>query len=258
MIYSYRDNPDERLRLEALERALDPGSIELLRRLGVGRGWRCLEVAAGAGSVARWLANEGAEVAALDVDLSAFREHPDERIRLIEADIRDADCRPVHDLVHARCVLDVVDDPGGVMDAMAAATKPGGLLLLEEFDDVSAAVAVGEEQLHNAVVTARQQIWRERGLDPNQGRTLLRALRLRGFVGRGAEGRVLIREGGTREADSWRRSVLALRGALTSTGLVTNGDVDTYLLLLDNRDFSWFSAVIVAAWGRRERREGSV
>lgn len=42
-------------RLTALEQGLDPGTIRHLEALGVGPGWRCWEVGAGAGSIAAWL-----------------------------------------------------------------------------------------------------------------------------------------------------------------------------------------------------------
>jgi hypothetical protein len=45
----------ERERLAAIEGELDSCSIACLTALGVGPGWRCLEVGAGAGSIARWL-----------------------------------------------------------------------------------------------------------------------------------------------------------------------------------------------------------
>src|SRR5215470_246721 len=47
---------EERLRLAGLESALDEGTHAHLRRLGVGPGWRCIEIGAGGGAVARWLA----------------------------------------------------------------------------------------------------------------------------------------------------------------------------------------------------------
>ncbi len=46
----------ERERLDLLERLSDPLSQRHLTALGIGQGWRCLEVGAGHGSVARWLA----------------------------------------------------------------------------------------------------------------------------------------------------------------------------------------------------------
>src|SRR5690348_16766904 len=48
---------EQRRRLAALEAWFDPGTIRHLEALGVAPGWRCLEVGAGGGSVARWLAD---------------------------------------------------------------------------------------------------------------------------------------------------------------------------------------------------------
>lgn len=58
-------------RLRALENACDPQTTAVLNRLGVGPGWRCLEVGAGAGSIAAWLADTvtpGGAVHAVDLD----------------------------------------------------------------------------------------------------------------------------------------------------------------------------------------------
>ena len=53
------DNAAERQareRFAALPRIYDPGTIRHLQALGVTAGWRCLEVGAGGGSIALWLA----------------------------------------------------------------------------------------------------------------------------------------------------------------------------------------------------------
>jgi tRNA A58 N-methylase Trm61 len=63
---------DARDRLRAAEELLDDGTTRLLARLGVGAGWRCLEVGAGGGSIARWLANAvgpDGKVIATDVEV---------------------------------------------------------------------------------------------------------------------------------------------------------------------------------------------
>jgi protein-L-isoaspartate O-methyltransferase len=46
----------ERERLRLLGQLMNPMTTGRLHRLGVARGWRCLEVGAGDGSVAGWLA----------------------------------------------------------------------------------------------------------------------------------------------------------------------------------------------------------
>ena len=58
-------------RLAALEAVFDSGTIRYLDGIGVGDGWRCLEVGAGGGSIAAWLARRvgaGGCVLATDID----------------------------------------------------------------------------------------------------------------------------------------------------------------------------------------------
>ena len=69
----------ERERLAGLEAALDPGTREHLTRLGVGPGKRCLEIGAGGGSVAFWLAERvapGGTVVATDIETSFLESRP--------------------------------------------------------------------------------------------------------------------------------------------------------------------------------------
>jgi hypothetical protein len=54
--YPYtNDGADARQRLNLLEEVFDPDTIRCLEHLGVSKGWHCLEVSAGAGSIAIWL-----------------------------------------------------------------------------------------------------------------------------------------------------------------------------------------------------------
>ncbi len=47
----------ERARLVAMASVCDPTTIRILDERGVSAGWRCLEVGAGGGSIAAWLAD---------------------------------------------------------------------------------------------------------------------------------------------------------------------------------------------------------
>ena len=57
-VFGSVDDDAERTRLRLLEAWADAQTLRCLGEIGVRPGWRCLEVAAGAGSVARWLAGE--------------------------------------------------------------------------------------------------------------------------------------------------------------------------------------------------------
>ncbi|SEM27522.1 hypothetical protein [Rhodococcus maanshanensis] len=69
------DMPDELQRLRLLESFTDPVTLPVLESLGVGSTWRCLDVGAGAGSVARSLAFSAADgsVIATDVEFASCR-----------------------------------------------------------------------------------------------------------------------------------------------------------------------------------------
>src|SRR2546427_8101766 len=95
----------ERARLDLLEQAGDPISQRRLSALGIGRGWRCLEVGAGGGSMVRWLAREvgptGA-VVAVDINTRFLVDLP-ANVEVRAHDVRADDFEPdAFDLVHCR------------------------------------------------------------------------------------------------------------------------------------------------------------
>jgi predicted O-methyltransferase YrrM len=62
---------DALVRLRLMEAECDPPTFRYLDAIGVGAGWRCLEVGAGAGSVVRWLSGRvgpRGRVVAVDID----------------------------------------------------------------------------------------------------------------------------------------------------------------------------------------------
>ena len=60
-----KDNAFEHERLQLLEAQADPLSIEAIAAAGIGPGSRCLEIGAGAGSIARWLATQSERTASV-------------------------------------------------------------------------------------------------------------------------------------------------------------------------------------------------
>lgn len=57
--YGFSTVPDEveRERLQEQEHEIDQVTIRHLEAIGVSKGWNCLEVGAGAGSIAQWLSS---------------------------------------------------------------------------------------------------------------------------------------------------------------------------------------------------------
>ena len=125
-------------RLVALEEGCDPGTVSRLENLGVGRGWSCLEVGAGAGSITRWLGRrvgtEG-EVVAIDLDTSFLDVSDADNVEVRQLDLR-SDSLPENrfDLIHTRFILGHIPERVEIFDKLVGALRLGGRLLLEEMD----------------------------------------------------------------------------------------------------------------------------
>jgi SAM-dependent methyltransferase len=130
---------DEGNRLRLLEAVADPRSTRLLDQLRVGEGWRCVELGAGGGSIASWLARRvGATGTVLAVDRNVTLLHHlagRSNVEIVEASIEDLDFAPASvDLIHTRNTLMHLEGADDVIAKLVDALRPGGVLLLEEAD----------------------------------------------------------------------------------------------------------------------------
>ena len=127
----------ESARLHELQKANDPFTIRRLEAIGVGEGWRCLEVGAGGGSIAQWLGRRvgsGGSVVATDIDVQRLHGLP-ATVNVRRHDVSREDLEPAaYDLVHCRFVLQHLADPVAAFRRIVAAVAPGGWVLLEEGD----------------------------------------------------------------------------------------------------------------------------
>lgn len=124
--------------LDCLPPILDPSTVELLTPL-VPVGGRCLELGAGNGSVAGWLADAvgpGGHVVATDLKpdhiRAEVRSHP--RVELLQHDLR-SDPLPTgpFDVVHARLLFAHLADRDALLPKLAGVLAPGGTLAIEEW-----------------------------------------------------------------------------------------------------------------------------
>jgi SAM-dependent methyltransferase len=130
---------DEGERLRLLEELADGRTRALLERTGIDRGWRCAEVGAGAGSVARWLGDRvgpTGSVLAIDVDTTLLQPlGAGDTITVVEADITASPLPAgAFDLVHVRNLLMHLPERDAVLRHLAACLAPGGVLVVEEAD----------------------------------------------------------------------------------------------------------------------------
>ncbi len=243
---------EERERLRGMEALWDPGTEALMERLGLQPGWRCLEVGAGGGSIAEWLAGRvgaGGEVLATDVTTRYLDAIDEPNLEAREHDIRSDPLPEGHfDLVHARLVVEHLGR--SALEPMVAAVRPGGVLLLEDYDFSSAVTHPDSPDLQRALEAVLEFMSRA-GFDPFYGRKMLDELASAGLEDVAAEGRSRVYRGASTGTAFARLSLESLRGAVVEAGLVTDDEVERALESIDNPANAFISPTIVAAWGRR-------
>jgi SAM-dependent methyltransferase len=173
-------------RLQLLEAVFDGKSQQWLRSAGTLLGRCCLEVGAGAGSIAAWLASEvGANgaVVAVDTNIRFLRRLPRE-VQVMEGALGVVALpKESLDVAHSRYVLIHNANAGAVLDAMLQALKPGAPLILEEPDFSVATAFAGPSQLRQAFEHVKRAIgetFSARGMDQGIGSALPRMVAERG------------------------------------------------------------------------------
>lgn len=222
-------------RLRTLEAVFDPGTQACLRATGLREGWRCLEVGAGAGSIARWLSEAtgpSGRVLAIDLNARFLSGLAGANLEVREADVRDADVEPgSFDLAHARFVLIHVADWAGALTAMIGCLKPGGWVVLEEPDFSRSRSLAGPADLRHAfdnVHRAIEAMFQQRGLDHAFGARLPALLLDRELEEIAIENDAPIVRGGSPFARMMGLSTCQLRDKYVATGLVTERDIELY------------------------------
>lgn len=123
--------------LSWLAQMLDPGTKAILDGL-IPEGGSCLELGAGTGSIAGWMADRvGAkgDVVAVDIDKRHVQAH--QFLQIVEHDLRlglPADlAEKKRRLIHARCLLAHLGNRDTFLNELADALAPGGYLVVEEW-----------------------------------------------------------------------------------------------------------------------------
>ena len=241
---------EERARLAGMEAQWDPGTFRQIEALGLPPDASCWEIGAGGGSVAAWLAERSGRLLVTDLD-TRFVEHlAGERVSVERHDVV-ADPAPEgqFDLIHSRLLLEHLPAREEVLDRLAGALRPGGWLLIEDYDWTSYGTEPPLDTVER-VTAATLDFMREAGFDPYLGRRLLGAFERRGLADVAAEGRLLTMRTDHPGAAFYRLSLVSLREALAQRGTVTEAEIDEALAAIDRGDLAMVSPTMVAARGR--------
>jgi 2-polyprenyl-3-methyl-5-hydroxy-6-metoxy-1,4-benzoquinol methylase len=252
----------ERARLDSLSAAFDTTTIRHLTAAGVSVGWHCLEVGAGAGSVARWLAaSVGAtgRLVATDLDTRFLDDLGGPPVEVMRHDVTsDPIEQHAFHLVHARAVVEHVRDRASVIARLVQALRPGGVLVVE--DVVFGGTATQNWEPITSPSTAAHALsramngvagaFRATGTDPEFGLQLPSALRAAGLHNVAAELIHQSVQGGSPEAAFYELSLRHLGPRLIDAGLIAAQDVEDIVALLKDPNACWLSIGMVSVSGR--------
>ena len=246
----------ERDRLEMLSAMLDPITIRHLEALGVGEGWRCAEVGAGAGSIAQWLATrvgQTGEVVATDVDTRFLDGLNDPALRVRRHDIVAESLEErSYDLVHMRFLLMHLKERDQALRHVLAALRPGGWLLLEEGDFPSYQRSYPPSEVLRSTGTAVVRLLAANGADPEYGPKLYPALAAAGLTNLGIEAQQIIVPCGTELIPAFTLLLAQFEDKLVAGGLVTKGSVTAAIDELEAPSSTVVHGpVLVSVWGQR-------
>ncbi|MEU1519098.1 methyltransferase domain-containing protein [Streptomyces sp. NPDC005811] len=246
----------ERIDFGAL--AYDDITLARLRALGAGPGWRCLDVGAGTGTVARRLLAQArvTSVLAVDRDVRFLVARPLPGLDVLEADIT-ADATSARlapgrfRLVHARFVLMHLPERERLIPALAELVEPGGVLVLSDAVDLTSDRTTPDTPYAEVMRAMWRGLRDTIGTDVSWVPSYPHLLREAGLRSVGAEIHVPPLLPGSPIsrfwADTWERG----RTAMLATGLVDDAAVDRAVRYLDSDDCAALSAGMLTAWGRK-------
>lgn len=261
--WSDHDADPELTRLKLIEQFNDPSTFRLLDAIGVAEGCRCLEVGAGAGSVARWLSERvgpAGKVVAADLDVRFLGDISAHNVEVRRCDITQDHIEPSsYDLVHARNLLMHLRDPVAVLRRLTAALKPGGWLMIEDVDNgtvESADPAHPFAAAFDLCAQARIKFLLAGGImDLRYGRTLPVHMQQLDLIDMGNEAVALVGPGDSPVSQLMIQSFRPMDDALVANGVVGKSDAADAQAAFDDPSFLYRCGLIVATWGRKPSRD---
>lgn len=176
--YIIRGGVVGRERLRVLARTVQPTSMALLDRCGIGPGMNCLDVGCGGGDVTSELARRtlpGGRVTGIDMDETTIEIARNEargaglgNVDYRVGDFLDIELPREYDAIYARFILSHVADPEAAVEWIAAGLRDGGILIVEDVDFAGCFCHPASEA-YDRYVELYTRTGQARGVDPNIG-----------------------------------------------------------------------------------------
>lgn len=253
-------------RLDLLEQIFDP--LSRRRRELVQPGWRCLEVGAGRGSMAVWLAErvgESGRVVATDIDVTYLKRLNLPNVEVRQHNILDDPLEALgpgsFDLVSSRLMLFwLAGKQEEAIRRMVECLQPGGWLVDEDGDWGTIAPVDPSSPYYARYNNASRggEWWVSRGYDPAFGRKLPALFEHCGLENIRHEATAEVMRGGSSWARWWQETLEAIRTWEQDGGGLTEAQEEEYKALTAPwRDpaFWFLTALVHTCWGQRARHE---
>lgn len=249
----------ERERLQLLESIGDPRTIRTFDTIGVGTGWRCLEVGAGEGSIARWLGSRvgpAGHVVAADLDPRFLGDLPALGIEVRRCDIT---CDEIEsdtcDLVHCRVLMVHMTDPLAVLRRMTAALRPGGWLVVEEPDYGTARSLTPDHPAtpgFHAYLRARHDFLVDaKVMDLHYGARLPSDIDQLGLEAIGSDVGSTVEHGGSVKSGFLVQSFAQLDDVMIAAGTVSEKQLADARRAMKDPAFAYQAPTMYSVWGRK-------
>ena len=232
-IFTENEHDHEFRRLQLLEQAFDVKTQGIIKNTGIRPGWKCLEIGAGAGSILKWLSDlvgpEGT-VIGIDKNTKYIQHLTDPPIKIIEGLIQDIDLEEQFDLIHARYVLVHNLDSLTLIANIEKLLKPGGLLILEEPDFMTARWIDSQyAEFGNKVNRAMCGMFKDMGLNPAYGSEMSIGLHQKGLEILSLQADLHLCQGKSKVAQVMAESTKVLQQRYVDTGMAEEYDVVKYI-----------------------------
>ncbi|MBB5109894.1 class I SAM-dependent methyltransferase [Streptomyces spectabilis] len=230
--------PNELRRLRLIEQVLDPDSVMLLRECQIQPSWHCLELGAGAGSIAYWLARQcpSGQVSAVDLDTRFLDPNSFANLAVHAHDVLDCDFpAESFNLIHTRALLVHVPRREELLRKAVEWLAPGGWLVAEE------PVVIGDGDspypAFRALISAMKTLLARHGADLLWPRRMPIVARANGLTDLSVSTRTLPCGQGGAGDRLWRAMFEQLGPALISHGLLSQTQWQEGIGLFDDPSF---------------------